>query len=190
MRLSREGGLSESIEEVQLPSSRERSGLRFVKFPRVGRGANQYQGYPHSWQVAMSTAVMHQQPPTPPTNELQYGLHHIARHNAGSSLHDEWPAPDDRASALPMQSNYGSPGLMQQSTDPYINELCGDDQYSRHSTSGPDGLGIQYPGYSSQSGFPPSGPNAFSGSPVCLLDANTCEQRHVADFGLCSISIR
>lgn len=107
----------------------------------------------------MSTAVMQS------SNELQYGLHHIARHNAGSPLQEAWTAGDEYSQTLTSQTNYGSPGLMQQSADPFMNESYGDDQYSQHSNQGTNGLGIQYSGYGSPPDYLSSGPNAL-GSPV------------------------
>ncbi|KAL9052771.1 MAG: hypothetical protein Q9162_005191 [Coniocarpon cinnabarinum] len=98
-------------------------------------------------------------PPTPPSNELQYGLHHVARHNAQSPLQGDWRAATDGYShnVQSPQDGFGSSGLIQQSADPFIGEPYGDDHYSSHPTSATIGLADAYSGYDTQQYINPPG---------------------------------
>lgn len=132
----------------------------------------------------MSTAVM-QQPPTPPSNELQYGLHHVARHNAGSPPHEEWRKENDYAQAVQSQSSYGSPGLAQQSSDPFMNEPYGDDRYQQDQNTAEVGLGVQYPGYPRQSEYFVQDPNGYSGSAVSNHEIKFWPRQTLTSFQVC-----
>ena len=125
----------------------------------------------------MSTGVMHRPTATPPSNELQYGLHHIARHNASSPVQSDWKGTDDYSQALPFQSNYGSPGLMRQSDDLFLSEPYGDNHHQSppHHDPGTNALGIRYSGYESQSELLSADPNALGQSPVRLILSKTAE---------------
>ena len=101
------------------------------------------------------------QQPTPNPSEIQFDLHHVARHNEGDSLHPQWRRDDEYAQAIQSQSQIGTPGLMQQSPDPFMNEPYGDDQYSPAASVG---LGISYPG-NNAGGLSPD-PRSLTASPV------------------------
>lgn len=116
----------------------------------------------------MSTAVM-QHPSKPSSSELQYGLHHVARHNADAPFEQDWKPNNDYAQAVQTDSSYVSTGMTQQSSDPFMNEPYGDDQYSHDHNSAGGGLGVRYPGYTGQAGYLSPDDNGYSGSPVRLF---------------------
>ena len=117
----------------------------------------------------MSTVVMQQRPPTPPSNELQYRLHHIVRHNAGVPLEQDWKPEDDYDQTIQPASSFAPSRLMHQSSDPFINESYGDGQRPDEVQSGIVGLGVRYPGYLGQAGYLSPEDNGYVGSPVSLV---------------------
>jgi len=113
--------------------------------------------------------AQHHRPRTPPSGELQFGLHHLLQHNLSTPpLRQQ--QQQHHFSANQAGSTYGSPALLQQtlSSQPNTPYLSYSDTNLQH----PDdlGLGIQYDGFGGNStNYYPAAPNAFSNLQVSVV---------------------
>lgn len=109
----------------------------------------------------LSMAHQHR-PRTPPSGELQYGLHHLLQHNTQT--------PPLRQHLFTGAETYGSPDLLRQSlspqSSPYLSHHFDNNAYPDLQGQGDVGLGIQYEGYSVPTNYYPAAPNAFSSNQV------------------------